>query len=227
MQANLVMNILEFTHLSLIQLSILKCLNKYFRDYVASRDTYRLRLYSYELFCYFNISPSVFGDHILRKKFERDLIDSNDVGYVAAMIDIGWKYNYETMSIGIERGMSVRMMKCLRDFGCHWGSTTMDKIIERNAHEHMRFALIDGYPITEDHAIHAIELGDITTIKLVVNAFIETAQMSWTSAIGVGNLSKEFKARLSREVNADGTDEDTQKINEYYMTLCAIKWCVY
>jgi len=217
--------LINLYNVSLVQPSVFKCVSRECRNHVRSQniDSRQLRLYSYELFCYFNVSPMVFNIHSKREKLERDIITSDDTDYLQAMYDIGWKYNFETMHKAISYSISVKMMRALRALGCHWGSETLDKIIEASSpgsmHKHLSFALDDGYPLIGDHVILAVTVGDAFTIRAVVNKFIETAQTMSTF-----DLTNAFHNRIQSHT-VDETDEDMHDIIAFQDTLVAIGIC--
>jgi hypothetical protein len=227
------MDLLFILHnVSLIQTSVFKCICRQARDRVALEcpsDRNKLRLCSYDLFCYFNISPGVFYDKRLRRKLEDDIIASDDTGFLHHISDLGWKYNFETMNRAVMRGISLKMMMALRDRGCHWGSGTLMEIIRlcvvrdsREPHRLLQFALADGYPLTSDNVATAIMIGDAFTVREVVNAFLESAQ-----TISINVLTMLFVSRMHCDEvdHNENIKANAQDIINFYNELKAFGIC--
>lgn len=240
------MDLLLILHnISVIQSSVFKCVCHQARDYIAmtiqdeslprsrSRSRSRsLRLRSYDLFCYFNISPHVFHDKVLRLKLEDDIVASDDVEFLHKMYDLGWKYNFETMHRAVEKGISLKMMKALRDHGCHWGTKTLKALINSCAawlpdncpqHDYLEFAIEDGYPLTNDNLRLAVAIGDSFTVRRVVKAYLESAQ-----SVNINMFSMLFAARINNDADTDNENfkANAQDIVDFYNELKAIGMCV-
>lgn len=241
------MDLLLILHnVSIIQSSVFKCVCRQARDYIAmtarneswSRIRSRsLRLFSYDLFCYFNISPHVFHDKVLRLKLEDNIVASDDVEFLHKMYDLGWRYNFETMHRAVEIGISLKMMKALRGYGCHWGTNTLRMLISSCAawfpdscpqhdnckqHDLLEFAIKDGYPLTNDNLRLAIALGDSFTVKQIVNAYLESAQ-----PINIKMLSLLFASRMGGDANTvnENIKANARDIIDFYNELKAIGVC--
>lgn len=237
------MDLLLILHnISIIQSSVFKCVCRQARDYVVmtipdKSHSLLLRLHSYDLFCYFNISPHVFHDKVLRLKLEDDIIASDDVEFLHKMYDLGWKYNFETMHRAVENRISLKMMKALRDHGCHWGTKTLKALIcscsasmpdscpqhdQCKPHDLLQFAIEDGYPLTSDNLRLAVMTGDSFAVKQVVNAYLQSAQ-----PVDAKMISMLFAARIFHDANNynENIKANMQDIIDFHDELKSIGVC--
>jgi hypothetical protein len=162
--------------------AVLKCVCAQLRD--VMRDNKDIHYLSYELVCYFNISPSAWG-------IERAILASNDPEFLKGMYDVGWKYNYETMSKA-SRQCGIEIMKALRSISCHWGVDTLSYLIQNagvgDRYEKIKFCVEDGYPLTIDHACEICGRSDISLIQLVLSKCIETGVVNRLNAVDIMQL---------------------------------------
>lgn len=209
---------------SLIQASILKCVNRPARDFVYSNcvNCKSMDLVSYDLFCDFNISPAVFLNKQLNEKILKGIVLSGDPQFIRQLYDIGWKYDYETIIRVVTTASranidSLSLVKTLRELGCHWGVVTLQYFIGHSMTEHVEFCIEDRYPITTGHVHDAIICGTPKIMRLVINSFLESSQI-----ISSHTLSKDFRYRLQYEENED-VKKEVLKIRHYLMEIGVVK----
>ena len=165
-------------NISLLQPSVLKCVCKDLHEYFTRNniDNFIMPYLSWELFCDFNMSPAIFQ----QQKFENVLIQSTriDPDIIKHAYDMGWRYDFRTMKylIQSEHECTLAAMQALREVGCHWGSETLDLLIEmsctRDVKELIDFCLSDGYPVLQEHLVHAINVGTANIVGSIINVLI-------------------------------------------------------